>query len=73
MMEAAEGSRKSCFMEKPGIEPATPGLYGKKTFPDSCCLSYFYKYSDSSLSENKDVSIRIKFVLIIHATFAKYM
>ena len=28
MMGTPEGSTKSGFMEKPGIEPATPGLQG---------------------------------------------
>ena len=28
MTETPEGSTKSSFMEKPGIEPATPGLQG---------------------------------------------
>ena len=32
---------------------------------------FCYRYPDSSLSEKKDVSIRIKFVLIIRATIAK--
>ena len=26
MTKTPEGSTESCFMEKPGIEPATPGL-----------------------------------------------
>ena len=30
MTGTPEGSTKSGFMEKPGIEPATPGLQGKK-------------------------------------------
>ena len=29
MTGTPEGSTKSGFMEKPGIEPATPGLQGK--------------------------------------------
>ena len=28
MTGTPEGSTESCFMEKPGIEPATPGLQG---------------------------------------------
>ena len=28
MTGTPEGSTQSCFMEKPGIEPATPGLQG---------------------------------------------
>ena len=32
MMRTPEGSTESGFMEKPGIEPANPGLQGKKLF-----------------------------------------
>ena len=28
MTGTPEGSTESCFMEKPGFEPATPGLQG---------------------------------------------
>ena len=32
---------------------------------------FLNRYADSSLSEKKDLSIHIKFVLIMHVTFAK--
>ena len=56
MTGTPEGSTESGFMEKPGIEPATPGLQGIAlihyttgqvwylivSIPDLCTLTYFY-------------------------------
>ena len=72
MLEAAKGSLK-VVLWRSRESNLRPLVYKakKKNFPHSCCLSYFYKYSDSILSENKDSSIRIKVVSIIHATLAK--
>ena len=36
MTGTAEGSTESGFIEKPGIEPATPGLQGIKEFDFQC-------------------------------------
>ena len=58
MTGTPEGSTESVFMEKPGIEPATPGLQGialiqyttmktilkMRIMPDNNCEKTFYGY-----------------------------
>ena len=40
MTRTPEGSTESCFMKKPGIEPATTGLQDIGLFPTSRRLLY---------------------------------
>ena len=39
MTGTPEGSTESCFMEKPGIEPATPGLEGIAFIRQKCTIT----------------------------------
>ena len=57
MTGTPEGSTESGFMEKPGIEPATPGLQGKKSLAKigtqklMSCLTRYKSLNFKKMSE----------------------
>ena len=52
MMGTPEGSTESGFMEKPGIEPATPGLQGIALIHYTTGASHILKYSPGSKQDS---------------------
>ena len=53
MMGTPEGSTESGFMEKPGIEPATPGLQGIALIHYTTRASLVYTCIGENLSESE--------------------
>ena len=45
MTGTPEGSTENGFMEKPGIEPATPGLQGKALIHYSTGASFSWRFT----------------------------
>ena len=66
MTGTPEGSTESGFMEKPGIEPATPGLQGIALIHYTTAASHQNKLFVVFLGINQFRQVGLRFVLVLY-------